>query len=251
MKFYLLTTHLFTVSLFINVQKELQITYSVKNSEIVSGVMNEVELRTNKLNTLYTESLTYSMPSKEGRYTVNEIVNQTYKIHPNNTMLALEDCKKVVKEEMNLFKWKFSEETCKVLNYSCKKATSEFRGRNYEAWFTTELPFRAAPWKVHGLPGVVLKLSVGNDYYLLEAVNLKVVNSTDEIKNPFNEKNTLSWNEYVIAYKKDIKLKEKYSKAEALQTGRNCDYSYPKIEIVVDENRESYDSMAKRIGAIY
>jgi GLPGLI family protein len=66
---------------------------------------------------------------------------------------------KIFHLEENIAKidWEILDETKKIGDFTCQKAKGKFRGRNYYAWFTTELPFRASPWKLHGLPGVVLK----------------------------------------------------------------------------------------------
>lgn len=64
----------------------------------------------------------------------------------------------LLKEPLNLFEWEISRDTKAMFGYSCIKATCKFRGREYVAYFTRELPFKAAPWKFHGLPGVVLEV---------------------------------------------------------------------------------------------
>ena len=42
-----------------------------------------------------------------------------------------------------------------ILGYPCHKATTRFRGRDYVAWYTEEIPFPYGPFKFGGLPGLI------------------------------------------------------------------------------------------------
>jgi GLPGLI family protein len=64
----------------------------------------------------------------------------------------------VVFEETGLIEWKFEDGVKKIGSFSANKATANFRGRKYVAWFTTEIPLSIGPWKFHGLPGAILEI---------------------------------------------------------------------------------------------
>lgn len=63
----------------------------------------------------------------------------------------------VVEPNLPKLNWKITSEAKKIGTFSCLKATTLFRGRNYEAWFTLDIPIPSGPWKLHGLPGLILE----------------------------------------------------------------------------------------------
>jgi GLPGLI family protein len=76
-------------------------------------------------------------------------------------------------EDYPLQKWSITTDTMTILNYVCQKATCDFRGRTYDAWFTTAIPIAQGPWKFGGLPGLILKVYDTKKIYVFEAVQIK------------------------------------------------------------------------------
>jgi len=54
------------------------------------------------------------------------------------------------------FGWEILPETKNILGYKCQKAKGKFRGREYIAWFSSDIPRSDGPWKFCGLPGLIL-----------------------------------------------------------------------------------------------
>jgi GLPGLI family protein len=53
--------------------------------------------------------------------------------------------------------WSITNEEKDIGNIPCQKATARVKGRLYDAWFAPSLPFSTGPWKLHGLPGLILE----------------------------------------------------------------------------------------------
>ena len=58
-------------------------------------------------------------------------------------------------EPIPQLQWTMARGDSTILGYPCHKATTHFRGRDYIAWYTEEIPFPYGPFKFGGLPGLI------------------------------------------------------------------------------------------------
>ena len=60
-------------------------------------------------------------------------------------------------EERKPINWELSDDTLTVAGFLCKLATCQLHGRKWTALYSEDIPTSAGPWKLCGLPGLVLK----------------------------------------------------------------------------------------------
>jgi GLPGLI family protein len=63
----------------------------------------------------------------------------------------------IISEETPKIVWKIAKDTANLSGISCRKATTYYKGRNWTAWFAPALPFQSGPWKLNGLPGLIIE----------------------------------------------------------------------------------------------
>lgn len=126
--------------------------------------------------------------------------------------------KYVINDTVNNFKWKISTESSKVKGFVCRKASLNFRGRTYHAWFTQQIPIQNGPWKFCGLPGLIVKISDtdGDFVYELNGIDLKGKFDKMLIKIPseYVKDKPISYKEFRLLYKKKLEDNIKLSRVE-------------------------------------
>lgn len=66
-------------------------------------------------------------------------------------------------EPFDELKWEIqTDSTATVLGYECFMATTHYHGREWKGWFAPEIPVQDGPWKLQGLPGLILKAEADN-----------------------------------------------------------------------------------------
>lgn len=78
-------------------------------------------------------------------------------------------------EKNERINWIIEPDTATILSYFSQKATCSYRGRNYVAWFTKEIPVSTGPYKFRGLPGLILRITDAKENYYFECIGLEKV----------------------------------------------------------------------------
>lgn len=150
----------------------------VKRDSVQRGIVRDLEITTirHKTNPDF-DMVEYQ--EAQGNYFVNSYKGENaelFKNRLNNEITSVDitdfESFKYV-EQLNPQNWQFTTDTLTVLGYLCQKATATFRGREYEVWFSPEIPIKEGPWKLYGLPGLILKASTTDGLFAFEAIGLE------------------------------------------------------------------------------
>ncbi|WP_027379511.1 GLPGLI family protein [Chryseobacterium daeguense] len=93
-------------------------------------------------------------------------ISKLYNFPPTTVIYRLDEVK-------NDFSWKIINETKKINNYTCQKAQLNYKGRNWVAWFTKDIPLNFGPYVFEGLPGAILFIEDSNKNYTFELISIQ------------------------------------------------------------------------------
>lgn len=136
----------------------------------------------------------------------------------------------IVQDTLSIPNWKILDEVKNFSNHLCQKATTTYKGRNYEVWYTLDYPTKFGPWKLCGLPGLILLVEDDTKEVYFEAT--EIINITDIIEEPNISFEVISSMEYDLYFKnwmkdfeerikskgdRNLKLSVKFGKSKSLE----------------------------------
>jgi len=80
----------------------------------------------------------------------------------------------VIQETVPKITWDIKNEFKQLNNIQCQKAEGYFRGRIYTVWFANDLSLPFGPWKLHGLPGIIMEASDSKKEIYYRAKKIKL-----------------------------------------------------------------------------
>ncbi|MCU7616821.1 GLPGLI family protein [Chryseobacterium sp. PBS4-4] len=145
-------------------------SYTVYNSDSIMKVDLEKQLATTGAINIKSDMrkglVQYSISKKYPKYEVflhSRILSDLYKVSDERPI-----------------DWKISSEKQKIGEWMTQKAESDFGGRHWIAWFTTDIPIQDGPYKFHGLPGLIVKLEDQTKSHLFNLQGVKNITAIPE-----------------------------------------------------------------------
>lgn len=101
-------------------------------------------------------------------------------------------------DEVN-HQWKIENETKMIGTRRCSKASTNFRGRKYTAWYTNTIPLPYGPWKFSGLPGLILEVydSKNEVHFVASKIQINKLNNCSSSINQITLDDPLTIEEYI------------------------------------------------------
>ena len=139
----------------------------------------------------------------------NKVSNRSMDLH---VLSYFETGRSVVTQALNFDHYRYEEEMIRPewiidesvtetkSGYTCHKATADYLGREWTVWYTPEVPTPAGPWKLWGLPGLIVEASEADGIYSFSLSSFATMDEKDS---------KIDCDKYLVlgAVKKDSKAK--------------------------------------------
>lgn len=145
-----------STSVFYSAERKTHDSISTKNFEYVIALMKDSKTF-NKASKFEWEVLFKNFPT--GKIT-------------NHTRHSL--CSWIYEEEWEKPSWEITDSISTIGGYECMLAIADYRGRRWYAWFTPEIAISEGPWKLCGLPGLILEARDEKNHYQYSAMTIKL-----------------------------------------------------------------------------
>jgi len=87
----------------------------------------------------------------------------------------------IIKEDYPKINWSILDSTKLIKGLTCQKAEGDFHGRHYTAWFTNKIQTPDGPWKLCGLPGLIIEAYDAKKHFRFEAQSIDYPQQNNEV----------------------------------------------------------------------
>ena len=155
--------------LYLQIGKNLSKCYSyyTYQSDSLSSTKDGIETSRQ----LFKKAIAETKGVPQGGFPYKRMRTCVYKNYPQGKMTVTDGISSqdyIYEDVLNAQNWYVLDSIKTILDYTCQKAKCDFRGRQWTAWFSTEIPISDGPWKFSGLPGLIMEAyDKGRQYHFL------------------------------------------------------------------------------------
>ncbi len=77
------------------------------------------------------------------------------------------------REPLDVFQWQLADSSTTIGDFKANCAYTDYGGRRWVAWYTTDIPISDGPYKFRGLPGLIIRLYDDQKHYVFEMEKLE------------------------------------------------------------------------------
>ena len=125
-----------------------------------------------------------------------------------------------------------------ILNLKCKKATMNYFGRNYNAWYTPEIPIQDGPYKFKNLPGLIVKIEDSKQEHTFTLEYIKNIEYTKPLLQLSKKYQIING----VQYQKAKKVKQK----ELMQMIQNMELGQGKNVLEIESRSKSKNNFIEK-----
>ncbi|MCG9899443.1 MAG: GLPGLI family protein [Hydrotalea sp.] len=106
-----------------------------------------------------------------------------------------------IKNSLDKINWTLIDSSKLIGELDCFKAIGHFKGRNYECWYAPSIAIRSGPWKLNGLPGLIVQAVDSKSEIAFELISLKVLPNTFSLPKNLTFINESKYKDIVNSFK--------------------------------------------------
>lgn len=151
---------------------------------------------------------------KVGNFRSNGL--RLYKNHPERGKILNVEYTGIVEfyyytQDKPQFNWSVRSDSIQtILEHQCMYAEGQYAGRTWRVWFTPEVPVSEGPWKLCGLPGLILKAEDAKGEFFFNA--FAIMNNESAVKEcGLSDMFTTKREKFLkLKEKKEVNLKQQF-----------------------------------------
>lgn len=171
------------------------------------------------------------------------VLNTSYRVYNSAEFISVRqsvyNLAAVVNDTLPAIQWKLEPEERTIAGFVTNKAVGQFRGRTYTAWYAKKIPVPAGPWKLSGLPGLILEAYDDTKEIVIQLTALNIPAGDDVVvKKPQPEGKVVTQKEFIAAQQKRNDEVAKMLRASSSQTQNTKQF----IQVIKLVNMEFKDA---------